>query len=179
MIADQITSDCAGNVYVSEHPTAPATIHKLLLKVTGPSRLNCMGLREPGLWVLLSVPVIPCHIETSTGQTELPCVEITRIECDEHLRETGLFINFVERLAVTCSSLKRCLVIGCVESTRMLSLMRRHMRVWHRLSSDPTSYVYAPSILPVTDIRDVDALAYAQDVDVCKMKAYNVIIKSI
>ena len=145
MIADQIIRDCAGNVYVSDHPFAPKTIEKLLLKIAGPSRLNCLGLREPGIWALLSVPTAPCYTAATPGQP-WQCIEITRIQCDEHARGTGLFVMFVERLADTCRSLDRCLVMGCVESVRMLTLMRRHSNVWHRLSSDPTSYVYAPSV---------------------------------
>ena len=56
MIADQIIRECAGNVHVSDRPFAPEAIEKLLRKVAGPSRLNCVGLREPGVWALLSVP---------------------------------------------------------------------------------------------------------------------------
>ena len=114
MIADRIFQECAGNVHVSDRPFAPETIEKLLRKVTGPSRLNCVGLREPGVWALLSVP------QKSTLKS-LKYVEITRIQCDER-------------------------VMGCVESARMLDLMRRHSDVWHKLSFDPTSYLYAPSV---------------------------------
>jgi len=64
----------------------------------------------------------------------------------DKIQRTGRCVKFVEKLAVTCRSLDRCLVMGCVESARMLTLMHRHDDVWHRLSSDPTSFVYAPSV---------------------------------
>ena len=148
-LADQIAMDCAGNMHVSSHPIAPETMHKLLLKVTGPSRLNYLGLREPGVLVLLCIPTSSCYTASAPGQP-MHCVEITRIQCDEHVRGTGQFIKFVEKLAITCQAIDRCLVVGCVESVRMLTLMHRHTDTWHKLSSDPTSYVYAPSITSPT-----------------------------
>ena len=144
MIADQIVRECAGNMHVSDHPFPPETIKRLLLKVVGPSKFNFLGLREPGMTALLSVPTSPCYV--AAASQPFRCVEITRIECDERLRRSRLFLKFVEKLAITCSSMDMCLVMGCVESTRMLTLMRRHNDVWCRLASDPTSYVYVPSI---------------------------------
>jgi hypothetical protein len=113
---------------------------KLLRRVTGPSRLNCVGVREPGIVAMISVP---CH-------SVLPCVEITRIECEERVRGTGICLRFVEKLAVASTSLGRCLVMGCVESERMLTLMRRHDDAWQRLESDPTSFVFLPSAKSIT-----------------------------
>jgi hypothetical protein len=144
MIGDKITRECAGNVHVFYHPAAPHTLAKLLRKVIGPSKLNCLGLREPGVWAMLSVPAAPCY--TSPNSQPSNCIEITRIECDEHVRGTGLCVKFVERLAVACHTLDRYLVMGCVESDRMLTLMRRHDDIWQRLASDPTSFVYLPSL---------------------------------
>jgi len=141
MIGDKITRECSGNVHVFDHPAAPHTLAKLLRQVIGPSKLNCLGLREPGIWAMLSVPTSPCYTSPY-----MHCVEITRIECDERVRGTGLCVKFVEKLAVTCCNLDRCLVMGCVESKRMLTLMRRHDDVWQRLASDPTSFVFLPSL---------------------------------
>ena len=72
-----------------------------------------MGLREPGVWALLTVLTTPCYIAVF-GQP-LQCIEITRIQCDEHVRGTGLFVKFVAKLAISCKRMDRCLVMGCVE----------------------------------------------------------------
>jgi len=69
-------------------------------------------------------------------------VEITRIECDEAVRGTGRFVAFVNTVAAACRVLGRALVLGCVESDRLRTLVRRHRDVWRRLPSDPTSYEF-------------------------------------
>jgi hypothetical protein len=129
-IAEIIKSDCAGNVYESDREFSPMMIEKLVQKV------KCqfgVGIREPGMWVMLSVPLLSHQ-----------CIEITRIEVDKVKRGTGVFRRFVERLFIVCRKMNRSLVIGCVESERMMELMRKHKQIWHRFSSDPTSFVYVP-----------------------------------
>jgi hypothetical protein len=139
----EITRECAGNIRFFEHPVAPRALAELLRRVMGPSKLNCMGLREPGVWVMLSMPSAPRYMSLDSP---FHCVEITRIECDESVRGTGLFVRFVERLAAAARALGRSVVVGCVESERMLTLMRRHDDTWRRLASDPTSFVFLPSL---------------------------------
>lgn len=135
-IEDIIKRESANNVYVFDKPTSPIILSNILLKTSGV--WNYVGLREPGLWVLLSMPSQQCYINKKSYNF----VEITRIECDEKLRGSGVFLKFIKRLLIACISLQRCLVIGCVESERMLTLMQRHKNCWQKLTSDPTSYAF-------------------------------------
>ena len=141
-IAARIARESAGNVRYCGAALDPTAMASLLLKVAGPGKLNNVGIREPGVWALLSVPVFPCSVEGGGGAGRcaetLMYVEITRIECDEHGK--GLM------LASACRCMGRCLVMGCVEGARMRELMRRHGCAWHRLASDRTSFAYAPSV---------------------------------
>lgn len=152
MTSSRIYRECSGNVHVFDHPTTAHTLANILRKVIGPSKLNCLGLREPGMWAMLSVPVAPCFTSRNNIQA-MHCVEITRIQCDKHVTGTGLFVRFIEKLAATCDILNRCLVMGCVESERMLTLMHRHDDMWLRLSSDPTSFVFLPSVSYIRSLR--------------------------
>lgn len=142
-IEQMIKRESAGNIYTcTKGQILPKEFGRLLIKIQGPSRLNCVGIREPGIWALLSMPNSKCTIK----QHVRSFIEITRIECDMNVRGTGRCMEFIKRIAITCKIMNRCLVMGCVESKRMLQLMNRHNDVWHRLESDPTSYVYYPTI---------------------------------
>lgn len=138
-VGSRIARECAGNVHVSDRPFSPEAIARLLSRASGPARFNFVGLREPGVWALLCCPAGSALFESEQK------VEITRIQCDADVQGTGRFLGFVEKLAVTCRAMDRRLVLGCVEGPRLLALVRRHGDVWHRLASDPTSYVYAPT----------------------------------
>ena len=89
-ICEDINRDCAGNVYKTDMDWPSEAIDQMVSKVTGPSRHNCVGLRERGMWVMLSVSRVPGFVSTRQFQY----IEITRVEVDKAQRGTGLFKRF-------------------------------------------------------------------------------------
>lgn len=78
---------------------------------------------------------------TSSGK-QYPYIEITRVEVPPNKRNGGVFRDFVFRMARICSMLHVALVVGCVEGSRMKSIMQKNGCTWQKLVSDPTSYIY-------------------------------------
>ena len=139
----QILSECAGNMLFT---TSAATINQLvqnLKKICNQGVFNYIGLKEHGLMALLHMSQTACIMK---GGKSYQYVEIVRIHVDQHMQGLGMFRNFIKRMQEACCIIKRALVIGCVESLRLLQILQTHTSMWQRLASDPTSFICIPSI---------------------------------
>ena len=136
--------ESAGNVIESESFITDMSILSRLKKIDKPGVFNFLGVMEKGANALLMASRDVCEIEGLSAKSTF--IEITRIVIAEDYRNLGFFMSFVSRMHAICSQLQKALVLGCVEGNRMKELVEKHPCTWKRLRSDPTSFVYLPSI---------------------------------
>jgi hypothetical protein len=127
-IISLIKLECAGDVIIKKNKTF--TITELVQKGKKMCIWPICGVIEPHMCALIS--------KSFTHQ----CIEITRIEVEKKYRKRGIMTDFIRRMAAVSSECGLVLVMGCVSSDVMCTIMEHNKDKWKKCSWDPTSYMY-------------------------------------